>query len=922
VRDGSSKSRAGGRLERLFRSWYAGLLDRSAMAGADRAEAVEVAVARLRDRRSSGVWAAMRFAMKELVDAARLPRTRALGASDPAIERTSGGPRRGRGDRAMDFAKDVGQALRGLRRRPVLVVGVTLTLALGLAATTVMYSVVSSVLWRPLPFAQPDRVFMVWGYYPELDLGYPELPVHGLQFSRIREEGRVFESIAAFKSDLFNLEAGGTRERVDGLRTTGALFRALGVHPAIGRFFDEGDEAPGSDRIVVLSHDLWLRRFNGDPGIVGNAVRINGEPYTVLAVAPAGFAFPRGGDMPQNFQMPKSTALWVPMAPATSGPSDLAMVGRVRSGVTTAVMQEDLDRISAVLSTEYHVKDSFLTRAVSMRTQVIGDVAPTLIVLLAAVFLVLLIACANAAQMLLAAAIARRRELALRAALGAPRGRLVRQMFVEALALALFAGGCGMLLAAAGIRAVRAFGPTRLPRLAEISLDPRVIAFALGLTLLTGLLFGIVPALAGTRVDPFDAMRAGGRNSSGGLPSRLRQGLLAAEVAVSLVLLAGAGLLMRSLVAQYRTDLGFHSGALTFEVTLPPVRYPETRSSRPTYLDNDRVIEFIDHTIGTLRELPGVEAASMAKPLPLSGAQEATVYTVEGAPAPAPGESPPFAEYTVIGPDFFQTMGAPMISGREFTTSDRRDSDPVVVVNRAMAEKMWPDEDPVGRRIKLPPPNRPWMTVVGVAPDLKQFEVTEAARPVMFVPFTQGAYPPLATSTFVVRTRGDSRALLPSLRRSIAQIDAELPIAGIRTIDDLIGQATAEPRFAALLVSGFAIAASLLAAIGLAGLTLWLATQRRREMGVRIALGATRSRIVGEVLRDGILVVAIGSAAGIVAALALTRLMRGMLYDVSPLDPLTFIASPLALMAAVGLACAIPALRASRVDPRAALDAE
>ncbi len=903
-------------------------------------ESLAVSLARLRDARARGRFAGLHFALAELLDAAgavyrerrvwRRERRAASRAHNDATHST--------GISIMDMVRDVLLAARGLRRRPLLSLGVMATLAFGIAVTTVMFGVVSTVLWRPLPFDHPERVYVIWAHMPQIDLGYPELPIHGTHFTRIRERSHTIDAVAAFKADVFNLEDGSAHERIDGLRTTGGLFRAIGVRPLLGRFFDEPEETPGRDHVVVLSYDLWRRQFGADPAIIGRAIRVSGEPYTVLGVAPQGFAFPRGGEMPKNFQMPKRTELWVPMAPAQRGPSDLALIARVRPSVTLPQLQADLDRISVLAGEETHAKGWWDTQAVALRQQVVGGTAPMLIVLFAAVLLVMLIACANAAQLLLASALARQREFAVRSALGARRGRLVRQVFVEALLLAALAGAAGALLSRAGADLVRAWGPERLPRLADIRVDPRVFIFGLLLTTLTGILFGVVPAVAGTRLEPWPrgfgrrrpahlqsanlarVLRAGGRGATGGPGARLRQLFLVTEVALSLVLVAGAGLLLRSLDLQYRTDLGFQpAGTLTFEVTLPNVRYREA-PGEPTYLVNPAVVGFISTALERLRELPGVQAASMAKPLPLSGAQEASVYLVEGHLPRTPDETP-VAEYTVIGPDFFLAMGSALLEGREFTADDDSASAAVVIVNRAMASSVWPGEDPIGKRIKLPPPNRPWMTVVGVAPDIKEFSIAEKARPILFVPYRQRPYPPLATSTLLVRSAGDPRTLLDGVRREIAALDPELPLASIRTVSDLVDQATAEPRFATLLLSGFALAASMLAALGLGGLTAYLVTQRRRELGIRLALGATHRRLVSEVLFEGLRVTAAGVCIGLLVAVLSTRLLRTMLYGVSALDPVTFLLAPLVLTAAVAAACALPAWRAARVDPRTTLDA-
>ncbi len=898
-------------LERGFAAAFRWLAGRGSGGGCgDVEEALGVSLERLRARRASrGVLAAALFGLRELADMGVVRRRRS------AARREDGAA----GGGGWEPWRDGVRGLRAAVRRPLLTAGVVGTLAFGIAVTSVMFGVVSTVLWRPLPYDHADRVVMIWGDVPQIDLGYPEVPMHGTHFSKIRDEAKTLAAVAAFKADLFNLDEGSTRERLDGVRATGGFFRAVGVRPALGRFFDRTEEAPGRDRVVVLSWSLWRSAFNADASVVGRTIRLNGQPYTVIGVAPEGFDFPRGGEMPGSFQMPERARLWVPMAPATRGPSDLALVARVKPGVGAAAVQGDLDRVTRMLEEERHVKGWYGTRAVPLRTQVVGDRTPMLLLLFGAVALVMLITCANAAQLLLASAIARRQDFAVRTALGASRARLIRQLLAEALALAALAGVAGALLARLGAGLVRTLGPAQMPRLADVHVDGGVLGFALALTALTGVLFGVAPAIVGARVDPYAALRAGGRGGTGLLPSRMRRALLVTEVALSLVLLAGAGLLLRSLAAQYRTDLGFRpEGTLTFEVTLPEARYPEERHG--THLARPKLVAALDDALRRLRDVPGVRAASLAKPLPLSGAQEASVYLVEGRPVPDPKDLP-IADYVVVGPSFFRTMGSSLVKGREFTGADDQDALQVVVVNRAMAQLLWPGEDPIGKRIRLPAGDRSWRTVVGVAPDVKELSVTEKARPIMFVPYRQDPYPSLGTVTLLVRTTGAPLSLVAPIRRAIAGVDPDLPLAKIRTVDDLVGEATAEPRFATVLLGGFAIVASLLAALGLAGLTAFIVAQRRRELGVRVALGATRRRILVDVLGDGLKTALVGSAAGLLVALLATRLLGSMLYGVSSLDPLTFALAPAVLVATIVAACAVPAWKAAGVDPRSTLDA-
>ena len=886
----------------------------------------ELLQARLEDAHASGGAMLLRHGTREIADLVVT-----------VVRERLGGPRPGRvalpvSRNGGDGAMGVRLVVRSLLREPGFTLAIVLTLALGIGAATSIFSIASGVLLRPLPYADASRVMLVWGHLPHLDLGFDEQPIHGSFLTTMRQESRTFEALAGFKPDVFNVTEGTSTQRIDGARATGDFFAALGVRPVLGRFFTESDEPAGANRVVVLSYDLWQRLYGGSASAIGSVLRMSGESYEVIGVAPRGFTFPRGGELPGNFRFPVRTLAWVPMAPATRGPTDLAVIGRVREGVTQLQAQAELERIADGLAVQYassagRLDDASVeamrkwlgTTVVGVREQTIGPAEPLLRVLTGAVGVLMLIGCANAAQLLLARSTARAREFAVRVALGARRRALIRHVALEALLLAGAAGVLGSAFAYAGVSAVRLFGPARFPRLADVTIDAGVLGFALGLTAVTALLFGFIPAVASSRIAPQTVLQRGGR-SGAGMSTRLRRGFIVAEVALSLMLLTGAGLLVRTLARQLAVDIGFTpESALTFELTLPGATYPEL-PGEPTFLVNDRIVDFLERATERVRNVPGVQYAAVAKPLPLSGAQEASVYLVDGEPVPADQAEAPFAEYTVIGPEFFRSLGAPLIAGREFTTADRADSEQVVVVNRALAEEQWPGEDAIGKRIKLPPPNRPWMTVVGIAPDLKLFEVTEAPRPVMYVPFAQRSYVQLATTTIVVRTDGDPLASLSGIRAAIAELDPEVPVANVEPMSTVVARATSDARFAATLVSGFAGAALVLAAVGLWGLIAFIVTQRRRELGVRMALGATRGAVARLVLADGGKLVAVGCAFGLAGALATTRLLQSLLWNVSPLDPVTLVVVPLLLLVIALGACAAPALRAARLEPRRCLE--
>ena len=820
---------------------------------------------------------------------------------------------------------DLHFALRSLARHRAYSVVTVLVLTLGIAATTLMFSVVSGILLRPLPFAHPEQVVLIWGSYPQLSLGFSEQPIDGLLVNTLRERRSVFSSISAFEPRLYNLGNTASPERLNGLQVTSEFFASIGVKPTLGRAFVPAEETPGKDHVVVLSWALWKQRFGGDPHVIGTTITLNAEPYTVIGVGPEGFAFPRGAEMPGDFQMPEATQIWTPMKPPTSGPSELAGIGRVHPGISLAQAQADLDRISRVQDDLYpQGRGWWNTRAIPLRTQVVGDVSTMLVSLFGAAAVLLMIACVNAAQLLLARLQSRRHELAIRAALGASTSRIARVLLLEAMCITGIAGALGTMAGLLGISLLRTLGPARLPRLADIAFDWRVTVVAIVVTVLAGLLFGLAPAMRASRVHLADALRQGGRKTGGdALSIRMRRLLVAAEVALSVMLAVGSGLLVRSLTHELGGDIGFSAPhGLTFEVTLPPLHYPETQL--PTSMLHPKSVAFIADALNRIAAVPGVTAVAIGKPLPMSGAQESTVFTpdADADPRLTANNAKPIVEYTVASPGLFAALGTPLIEGRDFTTSDQEQSLNVMIVNRSMAQWLWPGKDPIGKRIHLGTQQQPrWMTVVGVAADMKRYSLTEGPRPEMFVPYTQDAYPTFSTMQFVVRSSGDPTRLVAAIQRAVASVDPGIPVARIRTIDELVSDVSANARFATVVMSCFGAVALVLAMIGLYGVIAFMVHQRRQEFGLRTALGATREQLVQMVLADGFLLASVGLVVGIALALLAGRLLRSMLYEVSVGDPLTLGAVVLLLLGTTALACVLPAVRASGVDPRAALDA-
>ncbi len=823
-------------------------------------------------------------------------------------------------------AQEITHAVHRLRRAPGFTVTAIFTLALGIGACAFMLNVVGGVLLSPLPFKEPDRAAMIWGYVPQIDLGYSEQPIGGNYFSTIRDNASAFVAIAAFRARPLNLGDIAAPERVDGVEATSGFFEAVGVSPELGQFYERVNETPGKDRVVVISDALWRRRFAADRSIIGRLIELNAEPYTVVGVAPPGFDFPRGAEMPADFQFPAHGDAWVPLIPPQRGPSDLALVARMRPGTTLEAARRDLDRVQAMEERLIpQGKGYFGTQLVAMREQLVGKTGPVLLSLLAAVGLLLIIACVNTAQLQLAQLQRRRRELAIRAAIGASVGRIGIGLVAEVVLLAASAGLLGTGLAWIGMQLVRAHGTPRLPRLIDTSFDWRTVLAVVGATVVAARFAGVLPALAGGRMSLVDTLRRGGRGLAGGsAPARTRRVLIVAELTLSVVLVACAGLLARSLSRQLHAATGFAPlHGLTFEVTLPPVRYSEQQFR--TYMEHPEAVAFFSAALERIRAIPGVQSAAIGKPLPLSGAQEATVFTQEGAPAPPTPDRTPMAEYTVASGQMFKALGTPMLVGRDFDGGDREGAPPVIIVNQAMAKWLWPGQSAIGKRIHVGTfgMNPPWMTVVGVVADLKRYSLTEAPRPEMIVPSDgkkalSGSFSHHAVrGSFLASSR---RSFLPALKSAIASVDPGIPISRMRTIGDLVAETSATARFAARAMTAFAASALLLAMIGLYGVIAYGVQQRRQEFGIRRALGAAPHEILQHVLLEGLRLAAIGVAMGVVLSVVAGRMLRQLLYQVAAYDGATLATTGAVLALATVVACLAPAWRASVVEPAVALD--
>jgi putative ABC transport system permease protein len=782
-------------------------------------------------------------------------------------------------------------------------------LALGMGASIAVFSIVNSVLLKPLPFPDAERVFTVWDAPPaQMNLGFDETPLHPREFQFIAGNNRAFEYVASFKSDQFNLNGASDVERVDGIRASRDFFKVLGIQPLSGRTFLAEEDHPGSEYEVVISYSLWRRRFASDLALVGKTVRLNSEPYTVIGVMPEGFAFPRGAEMPKSFQFPKQAELWVPLAlpSAPRGPSDLALIARSRTGISQEQAGADLQQVNrGLVEQDPRFKGWANFKLIPLRTQVEGDARPRLLMVAGAVLFVLLITCGNVSNLLLTRSLGRIKDFAVRAALGARRVDLIRQLLTESLLLALLGTSVGLLLSAVIVNVVRKLFSPYIPRLSDAHLDLSVIGFAVGLAFFAGILFGVFPAIQLSGSNLIEYLKSREQKYSGQSVKNFRSVLVAGQIALSLVLVIGAGLLVRSFVDLLKADPGFQSSHLmTMEVTLPASKYSSS----------DAIAAVYRRILDRLPGIPGVESAAVVKPLPLGGTQEETVFTINNRPPVRP-ENLPTASYTIVSPDYFKAANVPLLRGRAFTEADDATSPLAVIISQAMAREFWPGEDPVGHLMSLPDPRYQNMTIVGVAGDVKKFALSDLPGPEMYVPYKQKPYPSILTMSFVLRTSLDSAGLANELQQAVKSVDPELPVANVAPMAELVSRSMSAQRLSASVLGAFSAVALILAVVGIYGVISYMVNDRNHEIGVRIALGAQKGDVLRLVFSQAARLVAAGLALGLVAALSLTRMLTSFVFGIKAIDPLTFTVAPVALLMAASLAIYIPARRASGIDP-------
>ncbi|HEY0169829.1 MAG TPA: ABC transporter permease [Pyrinomonadaceae bacterium] len=811
---------------------------------------------------------------------------------------------------------DVRFGLRTLLKSPGFTIVAAAALALGVGANTAIFSAVNTVLLRALPYENSAQLVAV---YTGGDPAVPE-PRGPLSFPDLldfREQAKSLEYVAAYQGvgTVMSTGPGDEPERVRGVEVMADLFPALGATAARGRVFTREEDREGGPPLIVISDGLWRRRFGGMPDAVGREVRmgLSGRTMTVVGVMPPGFKFPPGESDAVDYYVPFVTenARRAASQLANRDAVFIDTVAKVRDGATVEQAAAEVATIARRLEEQYPASNKGRrARAVSLHEDLVGPVRPALLILLGAVGLVLLIACANVANLLLARAAARSREIALRTALGASRGRVVRQLLTESMLLSLAGGAAGLLLAVWGVEAIAKLGPATLPRLAETSIDGRVFLFALGISALTGIIFGLVPALQASKTDLATSLKEGGRSGTAGARSaELRAALVVSEVAISLVLLVGAGLLIKSFRQLLTTDPGY-SPARVLAVT--------AALNTQRFADEESRAGYFREAVARISQLPGVEAAGLTRLLPLGRSDIWNDFEIPGRPPFAPGASHSARSY-VASPEYFRVLGIPLKRGRAFRASDVKGSQPVVLINEAFARQYFPGEEPLGQHLDLSPEDTPLppREIVGVVGNVR-FEAFNADEvPEFYVPFEQT---PSAVAEVVVRARGgDAAALATSVRATLKAVDPNLLIWETRTMDELVGRWTAPRRFNVALLGLFAALAMLLAAVGIYGVMSYTVTQRTHEIGIRMALGARARDVLVMVVRQGMLLTLAGLGLGLAGAFALTRLMSGLLYGVSPTDPLVYAVVSLLLAGVALVSCLIPALRATKVDPMVAL---
>jgi putative ABC transport system permease protein len=804
--------------------------------------------------------------------------------------------------------QDLRYAVRVLFKSKALTIVALLTLALGIGVNSAIFSVVNAIVLRPLPYPRSQDLMVVWGNLHKT--GLEEIEISALEFRDFQQQCQAFDQIAAYTTAGLNLTGVDQPERLRGAAISANLFPTLGAQPHLGRNIAAEEDQYGNDRVVIISHSLWQRRFGGDAGVINRTIQLDGRTVTVAGVMPFDFHFPD-----------RETEVWVPLAfepelleENNRGSHFLNVIARLKPGVTPAQAQADLNTVTTRLTNEHGstYRSGFSASIRSLHEELVGNLRRAMLVLLGAVGLVLLIACANVAHLRLASATSRYREFAIRAALGARRARVVRQFLTESVLLSLIGGAAGLTLAVWVVRALVLLMPKGTPRVEEIKLDYRVVLFTLGTSILTGIVFGLAPAFQASRTNLNDVLKEAGR--SGGDTSRrlrLRNLLVISEFALSLVLLIGAGLMIKSLLRVQDVNPGFQpSGLMTMRIALPATKYEKFNQSHA----------FFEQLFDRLEARPDIESVGAINLLPFGGGGGDRSFSIQDQPTAA-GHARPDEQIRFVTPGYFHTMQIPLLSGRDFTRRDLPDTPPVAIVNSAFARKFWADGNAIGKRISFSSNNPKWYEIVGIAGNVKHRGLDIADSPELYIPafqplFADGNMPALYVA---VRTVNDPSVAATAMRSEVAAIDRDQPVSSLMAMEQRISDSVAPRRFNMFILGLFAVLALVLAGIGIYGIMAFSVVQRTHEIGVRMALGANQRDVLRLVLRNGFRLAAIGIVVGLLAAFAATRVLSSLLYDVSATDPVIFVIDAVLLAVAALLACYIPARRATKVDPLVAL---
>jgi putative ABC transport system permease protein len=814
-----------------------------------------------------------------------------------------------------EMFQDLRYGARMLLRQPAFTLAAIIALALGVGANTAVFSVVNAVLLRPLPYQNSDRMALIWGNF--LTFSMEQLRAKAAEYVDYRDQTRSFETVAAFSTDDFNFTGGQQPDRIAGASVTANLFPMLGARAAQGRLISPEENQTGRDNVVVVSHQFWQKRMGAEANVIGRGVILDDRNYTVIGVMPADFEFPH-----PSFNFAEPVEFWIPLAFTTEQlaqrqrPYYLNVIGLLKSNVTIEQARGEMASLGQRFEREHKSyrgpKNSDMgwrITVIPLQEQIVGASRRALLVLFAAVGLVLLIACANAANLLLMRATIRQKEMAIRSAMGAHRLRLIRQLLTESLLISALAGAGGLILAFWGVKALVALGPDNLPRLQEINVDGRVLLFTLAVSVMTGLIFGLAPALQASKPDLQQTLKEGGAAATRGR-HWLRNLLVVGEMAIAMTLLVGAGLMLNSFLRLQRVNPVVNADKLlSVEINLPETRYSNAAQAAA----------FFQELIRRVESLPGVESASLSTLQPLSGVETNDPFSIEGRPLDF--NNAPVAGWQLVTTNHFRTLGIPFVAGRDFTERDIAEGSGEAIINETMARRYFPNENPIGKRLTLglPRPDNPWLTIVGIVKDIPHRSLESKAEPDWYLSYPRQ---PRRYRYLLARASSDRLSLASAVRGQISAIDKDQPVTAIRTISEVIASTTAPRRFNTLLLAIFAAVALALAATGIYSVISYSVTQRTQEVGIRMALGAQTGDVIRLILKQGLTLTLIGVAAGVLGALAAARVMSGLLYGVTATDPATFVAISLLLAAVALLACYLPARRAARVEPIAALRRE